>query len=152
RGWTWRAGSDGQVQCELRNIGYWEQLPNEMPARGQAQLVPLDPIRRPDFSWRGIDGTQTELHLPDDIVALWQAFKSLPPDRRKQFLQVGSMWQVALSLGHEYETARFAWMVAACEVLKPADRQFREHNIYHVAEALLGKPAADQLKEEWFKP
>jgi len=30
-------------------------------------------------------------------------------------------------------------MVAACEALKPADSQFREHNIYHVVEALLGQ-------------
>ena len=76
----------------------------------------------------------------------------LPPDRRRQFLQVGSMWQLALSLDHEYQTAGFAWMVAACEVLKPAAPQFRDHNIYHVVEALLGKPKADLLQEQWFRP
>jgi hypothetical protein len=62
------------------------------------------------------------------------------------------MWQLALSLGHEFETARFAWMVAACEVLKPPGPQFRDHNIYHVVEALLGKPTADLLQEQWFRP
>lgn len=154
RGWTWSSDSSGQVvQCDIRNLGYWEkQWPTEMPARGQIQPVPLKAVHRPDFSLRGIDGTQTEIHLPEDIVDLWQAFAGLPPDRRRQFLQVGSMWQLALSLGHEYQTARFAWMVAACEVLKPADPQFRDHNIYHVVEGLLGKPTADLLQEQWFRP
>jgi hypothetical protein len=123
-----------------------------MPTKGQIQPVPLKAVHLPDFSLRGIDGIQTELHLPEDIVDLWQAFTRLPIDRRRQFLQVASMWQLALSLGHEYQTARFAWMVAACEVLKPQDPLFREHNIYHVVEALLGKPKADLLQEQWFRP
>src|SRR6266508_4503306 len=146
--------SVGQVvQCDIRNLGYWEtQWPTEMPTRGQIQPVPLKAVHRPDFSLRGIDGTQTEVYLPEDIGDLWQAFAGLPPDRRRRFLQVGSMWQLALSLGHEYQTTRFAWMVAACEVLKSPDPQFRDHNIYHVVEALLGKPTADLLQEQWFRP
>lgn len=154
RGWTWNTDSNGQVvQCDIRNLGYLEkQWPTEMPTRGQIQQVPLKAVHRPDFSLRGIDVSQTELHLPEDIIDLWQVFAVLPPDRRRQFLQVGSMWQLALSLGHEYATARFAWMVAACEVLKPPDPQFRNHNIYHLVEALLGKPTADLLQEEWFRP
>jgi hypothetical protein len=153
RGWTWSTNSSGQVECEIGNIGYWEkQWPKEMPARGQIQSVPIRAVSRPDFSLRGIDGTQTELHLPGDILDLWRTFTGLPPDRRQQFLQVGSMWQLALSLDHDYQTARFAWMVVACEVLKPPDPQFRDHNIYHVVEALLGKPVANQLQEQWFRP
>jgi hypothetical protein len=154
RGWTWSADSTGQVvQCDIRNLGYWEQQwPTEVPTRGQIQQVPLKAVHRPDFSLRGIDGTRSEQHLPEDILELWQAFRGLPSDRRRQFLQVGSMWQLALSLSHEYETARFAWMVAACEVLKPPEPQFRDHNIYHVVEALLGKPTADLLQEQWFRP
>lgn len=153
RGWTWNTNSSGQVECDIRNLGYWEKhWPKEMPARGQVQSVPLKAVPRPDFSLRGIDGTQFELHLPNDIFDLWRAFTGLPPDRRRQFLQVGSMWELALSLGHDYQTARFAWMVASCEALKPPDHQFRDHNIYHVVEALLGKPVADQLQEQWFRP
>ncbi len=154
RGWTWSTDSSGQVlQCDIRNLGYREERwLTEMPTKGQIQPVPLKAIHRPDFSLQGIDGTQTEIHLPEDIVDLWQAFGRLPPDRRQQFLQVGSMWQLALSLGQEYQTARFAWMVAACEVLKPPEPQFKDHNIYHVAEALLGKPTANLLQEQWFRP
>src|SRR6266704_2327522 len=32
----------------------------------------LRAVPRPDFSLRGIDGTQTELHLPEDIFDLWR--------------------------------------------------------------------------------
>jgi hypothetical protein len=62
------------------------------------------------------------------------------------------MLQVAFSLGHDYQTAGFTGMVNACEALKPPDLLFRDHNIYHVAEALLGKARADMLQEDWFRP
>jgi hypothetical protein len=153
RGWTLSINSSGEVECVIRNLGYCEkQWPAEMPAKGQCQPVPFKAVHRPDFSLWGIGGIPTELHLPEDIVDLWQAFKGLPPDRRRQFLQVGSMWQLARSLDRENQTTRFALMVAACEALKPPDPQFRDHNIYQVAEALLGKPSADLLREQWFRP
>jgi hypothetical protein len=43
-------------------------------------------------------------------------------------------------------------MVAACEALKPRDPQFRDHNIYHVVDALLGKTITNQMQEQWFRP
>ncbi len=43
-------------------------------------------------------------------------------------------------------------MVAACEALKPPGPEYRNHNIYHVVEALLGTSAAELLREEWFQP
>lgn len=63
-----------------------------------------------------------------------------------------SLRQIALSLGHEHQTAGFTGMVNACEALKPPDPVFRDHNIYHVTEELLGKARADMLQEEWFRP
>ena len=141
------------MECDIRTLGYFEkQWPTEMPTRGKVQPIPLMVVHRPDSSLRGIDGTETEIHPPEDIVDLWQAFVRLSPDRRRQFLQVGRMWQLALSLGHEYQTARFVLMVTACEALKPPDHRFRNHTVYHVVEALLGKPKADLLREQWFRP
>ena len=145
----------GQVDCDVRFVGYYESnQPNVMPTRGQAPKVPLAAVHRPDLSLIGIIVApgNNEQRLPADIIDLWQAFTGLSPDRRKQFLQVSSMWQAALSFGHEYQTARFAWMVAACEALKPPEPQYRNHNLYHVTESLLGKPTADLLKEQWFQP
>ena len=143
RGWTWSTNSSGQVECDIRNLGYWEKdWPKEMPTRNEIQAVPLEPVSRPDFSLRGVDGTQFELRLPEDILDLWRGFTGLLSDRRRQFLQVASMWQLSLSFSHDYQTSRFAWMVIACEALKPPDPQFRDHNMYGVVEGLLGKPIA----------
>src|SRR5262249_13859683 len=105
-----------------------------------------------DFSLRGIDGSQSELHLPQDVCELWKALTGLPLAQQRQFLQVGSMWQLALSLARDFQTARFALMVAACEALKTPDPQYRDRNIYDVVEGLLGKPVANSLKENWFSP
>jgi hypothetical protein len=127
-------------------------MPNDMPRKGQVHSVPLDATARPDFSLHGIDGSKTELHLPADVVDLWRAFQGLRPDVRRQFLEVGSMWQLTLSLTHEYETARFAFMVAACEALKPRADLYRDHNIYQVVEALLGKATADRLQQGALRP
>jgi len=153
--WTYSLSSTGEVECDVRFVGYCEpNRPTVMPTRGQAPTVPLVPVRRPDFSLTGtvVGSGNNEQRLPADIIDLWQAFAGLPPDRRQQFLQVGSMWQLALSLGHEYQTARFAYTVGACEALKPPDLRYRDHNVYDVIESLLGKPTADLLKEQWFKP
>ena len=152
-GWTWAPNSNGPPECDVRSIGYWEAaMPNEMPPKGQVHSVPLDVTARPDFSLRGIDGSKTELHLPADVVDLWRAFQGLPSDLRRQFLEVGSMWQLAISLTHEYETARFAFMVAACEALKPRADLYRDHNIYQVVDALLGKATAGRLQQGGVRP
>lgn len=152
RDWTYKVGP---TDCELRYVGYCEpNRPIAMPTRGQTPTVPLVPIQRPDSSLLGlvVAPGNNEQRLPADIIDLWQAWMGLSADRRQQFLRVGSMWQAALSFGHEFQTARFACMVSACEALKPPEHQYRDHNVYHVIESLLGKPTADLLKEQWFQP
>jgi hypothetical protein len=155
RAWTWTSTPTGQVECDVRNLGYVEMMSSAaMPAKGQAPPIPLVTVQRPDFSLLtfAITPSQTEQRQPADIVDLWRAFRRLPPDKRQQFLEVGNMWQMALSLGHRYQTAKFTWMVAACEALKPRNRQSRDHNIYDVVAGLLGKPTADLLRTEGFRP
>src|SRR6266849_3705901 len=42
RGWTWASGNVGQVECELRSLGYWEkEWPIKMPVRGEVHQVQL---------------------------------------------------------------------------------------------------------------
>ncbi|MCZ6861548.1 MAG: hypothetical protein O7I42_14955 [Alphaproteobacteria bacterium] len=148
RVWTWTTDTQNQVECDTRSLGYFEkEWLKEMPTRGQVPPVPLYEVHRPDFSRRS-DVSQTELRLPADVLDLWQAFSQLQIERRRQFLQVGSMWQLALSLDEDHETMRFALMVAACEALKPSDRQFRDRNIYGVVEGLLGSSNAEFLREQ----
>ena len=153
RTWTFDVTATGTVECDVRNLGYVERDPgSQMPKRGQGPPIGLRPVPRPDLSITGVSTSDVEQELPADIVDLWQRFSGLSPGRRQQFLGVGSMWQAALALGHEFDTASFVWMVCACEALKPRDREFRDHNLYQVVEALLGKPTANLLQEEWFRP
>lgn len=152
-GWTWIQGADGEMISDVRSLGYWEsQLPRDMPVKGALPNVPLEPTVRPEFERGGLDEDSRELSMPADIVALWDKFDKLPLEKRRQFLQVASMWHAALSVWAQHETMRFALMVAACEALKPPDSRFKEHNIYHVVEALLGKPRVDALKKLQFSP
>jgi hypothetical protein len=153
RTWTWTSTTDGTAECAARNVGYWEQHnPSEMPARNAGRAMPLRPVTRPDFSERGIDITTTEMLLPADVADLWMAYCALTEDRRQQFLQAGAKWQEALTQRRDGNTLSFALMVVACESLKPEDRKFREHNIYHIIEALLGKSNAERLRAPWFRP
>lgn len=153
--WTSTHGPDRKVECDTRQLGYWEpEHPKELPAKGDVSIVPLVRVTRPDLDPLG-RGIRTDLRaqeLPADVIDLWQAFARLSPARRRQFLQAGSMWQLALSLGREWQTTGFALMVVACEALKRPDTQFRDHKIYHVVKALLGKPTADRLQEDCIRP
>lgn len=153
RAWVWTSANGQLESCDIRNLGYYEQeLRSEMPQRGEVRAITMRPVTRPDFTLRGITHADTEMEFPADTTSLWQAFVGLSDDQRLQFLQAGSIWQLARSLRNEYRTAKFVFMVNACEALKPPEPQFRDHNIYHVAEALLGKPSADLLQEQWFRP
>lgn len=109
RDWIIRRDPDtNEVFCELGKVGYLEiPWPTIMPQKGTCPPVPYRSVTRPDFSIRGI-GEENEEDVPDDIIALWHAFEALPPDRRRQFIQVGNMWQLALSIGRDHQTARFA--------------------------------------------
>lgn len=153
RDWTWATGSDGGVSYEVRNIGYGELTnANAMPSPGEMRSIPTFAVSRPDFSLGGITVSNTEKEAPNDIVSLWQAFTNLPPDKRREFLQAGTLYQLALRLFSEFRTASFAFMVAACEALKPAGKEFEPRNGYDVVEALLGKPLADRLRGNRSRP
>jgi hypothetical protein len=146
RDWTWTPGADGTVSCEVRQTGYFEtKNPASMPTPGE-RPIPLRSVSRPDWSIGGITTSDSEQCPPEDIVSLWRTVSGLPPERRQEFLQSGSLYQLALTLFPKFRTASFAFLVAACEALKPEGNQFREHNAYDVIEALLGKVVADQLR------
>ncbi len=149
RAWTFTVGA---ADCAVRNLGYFQdEHPQQMPVRGACSPIPLKQVDRPDFSLRGIDGSTNEQSLPSDISDLWAIFCKLMPDKRRHFLQAAAKWQEALLHWGERSTLSFALMVIACEALKPSEPQFRNHNIYHVVESLLGNPIADRLQKEWFR-
>jgi hypothetical protein len=86
-----------------------------MPAQGQQRAASMRPVSRPDFSLGGISVADSELQVPEDIVGLWQAFQRLPGNKRRDFLQAGTLYQLAFDLFLNFRTASFALMVAACE-------------------------------------
>ena len=149
--WTW---ADGAADCMVRNLGYVEpDIPQQMPARGVCHAVSLKSVTRPDFSRRGIIlGGPTEQELPADINDLWTSYLELNHDQKSDFLRAAAKWQEALLHWGERSTLSFALMVVACEALKPSGSQFKDHNIYHVVEALLGKLHAERLQQPWFRP
>jgi hypothetical protein len=152
RTWTWEIGADGTTISGVRSIGYIEHHgPTQIPSRGTCHPVPFHPVTRPDNAVRGIDGTQTEIALPADVLDLWSRYRALNDQQRRKFLQVGAKWQEALMHWKDRSTLSFALMVVACEALKPPDRQFNDHRIGDVVEALLGASTAARLKQDWFR-
>jgi hypothetical protein len=150
--WTWEPGAAATIISSVRNIGYTElEGPAGMADRGPCSAVPLYAVSRPDNELRGIDGTQSELALPEDIIPLWDDFRALNAEQRRKFLQIAARWQEALMHSRNRETLSFSLMVIACEALKPSDRQFDDHRIDDVVGALLGEPTAAYLKEDWFR-
>lgn len=141
------------MNCELRELGYLEpQQPQDMPARGSAPPFPLTPVRRPDLFPPCIDWTLGQQHLPDDVVDLWKAYTGLSEEHRRRFLQAGSPYRRALSLGRDDQTLSLALMVVACEALKLPGPTYDGHNIYGVVKALLGEPCAKQLLGRGLQP
>jgi hypothetical protein len=132
------------TDCSVRHLGYVEAANRPgMPARGTCVPVPMGPA----------DVTDEELTVPQDIVSLWEKYRSLTAERRWQFLRAASKLQEARLLWDEQRgTASFALMVVACEALKPADPLYSEHNIYDVIDALLGKGARERLQTQLFDP
>jgi hypothetical protein len=151
KGWTW---TEGAADCAVRQFGYWEvDNPQQMPARGICHTVPLKQVTRPDFSRRGIDGTMNEQRVPDDVIDLWAKYRGLPPERQRQFLQAAAKWQESLlHWRRDRTTLSVALMVVACEALKPSGAQFKNHNIYHVIEGLLGASHAERLQRLAMRP
>jgi len=153
RVWTWRPSADGAVESEVRYLGYSEpDHPAAMPTPGQQRPVPTKLVSRPDFSIGGITAMDTEIQVPDDMGALWEAFERLANNRRRDFLQAGSLYQLAFGFYKNFRTASFAFMVAACEALKPPGRDFEHNNAYDVIEVLLGKAIADDLRAHRVRP
>jgi hypothetical protein len=149
--WTFGRGEAGSA---VRTIGYLgPEVSAQMPTRGSAHPTPLKTVPRPNLSiGRGIDGSTNQVILPDDITDLWTRYRALTPELRRQFLQAAAKWQEAVLHGGRQPTLSYALLVVACEALKPSVPLYKDHNLYPVVEALLGKENADRLQEHWFRP
>jgi hypothetical protein len=149
RTWTYEIDEAGKVtRCDVRHLGYWETArPGGMPQRGGSPPVPLRPVQRPGLERSGIWPDDVEQAAPEDVVQLWQEFRGLAPRERDQFLRAGNAYLIARSMWSDQRTAYAAFMVVACESLKPQARHYNAWNVYDVVEGLLGASEARHLHE-----
>lgn len=148
-GWTYERDAEGKAaNSELRPLGYLEVASGRgMPQPGDARPIPSYPVQRPASDRLGIGFEEQEQTVPQDAAALWQSLRNLRSEQREHFLEAGSAYQAALSLWPDHRTAYAAFMVVACEALKPAGKRGAECNIYDVVEGLLGIDAAQLLRQ-----
>jgi len=141
--WTWAPTAEG-TDCSVRDLGYVETLNRlGIPARGTCRPVLTG----------SAEMTEEEQAVPQDIVNLWEKYRSLTEERRWQFLWAASKFQEARWHWDEQRwTASFASLVVACEALKPAGPLYSEHNVYNVVDALLGKESSEKLRTQLFDP
>jgi hypothetical protein len=142
--WVSEMDVSGRMQFDVRQLGYQVPPPRDrLPDRDLERGAPVFEVARPSLEER--TAADTEQNVPADLDELWSRFSHLAPERRQQFLRVATLWQLSNTLVGEFETASVAYLVAACEALKPNDAG-RRVNAYDVVEALLGKPLADKLR------
>lgn len=155
-GWAWTYESDSSgkaTNCDLRPLGYWEPASRPgMPQPGQEAQIPLRPVQRPGLERSGISAEDVEQALPQDTADLWRTFRDLSAEQRDQFLRAGNAYRIARSMWPDQPTAYAAFMVVACEALKPVGRPYDDWNIYDVVEALLGASEAQSLRLQRLPP
>jgi hypothetical protein len=143
-GRVWTFALDGTTS-EVRHLGYLESAnPLSMPGPGALPQVPLHALDSPPWS-----RPENEVSLRADIVDLWRLYRALSDEQRLQFLQAAAKWQEAMIHWQDRPSLSFALMAVSCEALKPQGADERR-NCYDVIEALLGKSAVDQIRQNHF--
>jgi len=152
----WVAQFDEQhrpIACTLQSVGYWEVGPlRTFPVKGSSPAVPREAAVRPGVGRIGIWPDTREQWVPADIEELWRAFTALPPAKREQFLRAGNAYLIARSMWPEQRTAYAAFLVVACEALKPAGKRYDWMNVYDVVTSLVSPGEAQQLRGLSFHP
>lgn len=149
RNWVCEFDEKGRIkECKLGQVGYWETSKNrEFPLAGHAPPIPRREVNRPGLGPTGLHSDMYEQWVPADIEELWHNFKGLPSSKREQFLSAGNAYLIARSMWPEQRTAYAAFLVVACEALKPRGKRYDRANIYDVVASLVNRKEADLLKE-----
>jgi len=146
--WVYDVNSEGQIKdCMLRNTGYVElSSQTEFPAVGSAPPVARRDVARPGLGPYGIWPDMQEEWVPADIEQLWESFLRLPNPKSTQLLHAGNAYLIAQSMWPDQRTAYAAFLVVACEALKPTGRRYDRMNVYDVVASLVGVGDAAQLR------
>ncbi len=152
--WVYETDAQGRfIDCTLRNTGYVElPSPQGFPKAGYARPIEKRDITRPDLGPYGITGDMHERWVPKDVEELWQRFLSLPPMKREHLLRAGNAFMTAHLMWPEQRTAYGAFLVVACEALKPIGKASDRVNIYDVVASLVSAEEATTLRQLTFHP
>jgi len=154
RGWVYDADAEGRfTDCKLRNIGYVELSPQAgFPNRGCTQPVERRDVTRPGLGPYGITSDMHERWVPEDIEQLWKSFMALPPTKCDHLLRAGNAYMIAQLMWPDQRTAFAAFLVVACEALKPAGKSGDRLNVYDVVASLVSPNEAHRLRQLTFQP
>jgi hypothetical protein len=93
-----------------------------------------------------------EQYVPTDIEDLWRTFTALPAEKRENLLRAGNAYLIARSMWPDQRTAYAAFLVVACEALKPTGKKYDRINVYDVVASFLSVSEAQRLRELSFHP
>ena len=142
--------ASGEVTSAMAVLGYSESdLQPAFPQRGLAKPIQEVHVVRPGLGPHGITPDVHERWVPSDTEHLWQQFIGLPPARKEQLLHAGNAYSIAQSLWPSQRTAYAAFVVVACEALKPPGRRFEDLNMYDVVASLFSLQEATALRHQY---
>lgn len=136
------------ADCAIRYVGYAEisQTP-EFPPVGDAAPIARREVTRPGLGPLGIWPDMQEEWVPADIEQLWDLFIRLPSPTHEQLLRAGNAYKIAKAMWPDQRTAYAAFLVVACEALKPIGKRYDRMNVYDVVGSLVGASEAQGLRQ-----
>jgi hypothetical protein len=154
RGWVYQVDEKLRIKdCTLGHIGYAETSKTpEFPPVGNAKPIERREVNRPGLGPTGIWADMHEQWVPGDIEQLWRTSTGLPTPKRDQFLRAGNAYLIARSMWPDQRTAYAAFLVVACEALKPIGRRYDKVNVYDVVASLLSPGEAERLRKHSTPP
>ena len=148
-GWVCNVNVQGSItDCTVRQLGYVE-IPTQhgFPAAGSARPIERRAVTRPGLGPYGITPDMHEKWVPADIEQLWDSFVRLPSAKREHLLRAGNAYLIAKSMWPDQRTAYVAFLVVACEALKPIGKRYDRLNVYDVIASLMSASEAQRLRE-----
>jgi len=139
RRWVCDVDTTGRLtDCKLRDTGYVELTPElGFPKRWCGRAVERRDVTRPGLGPFGIRTDMDEQWVPRDIEGLWRGFLALSPAKRDHLLRAGNAFLIAQSMWPDQRTAYAAFLVVACEALKPSGKRHDRMNVYDVVASLM---------------
>jgi hypothetical protein len=84
--------------------------------------------------------------VPADIEQLWDFFVRLSISKREHLLKAGNAYLIAKSMWPDQRTSYAAFLVVACEALKPTGKRYDRVNAYDVIASLVSASEAQRLR------